>query len=167
MIAVALALVAVQLAAPIPPAPIPPAAPAAVSVKPVVVLVDDRAVQDQAPPSVLSKLVSEFARRKSMRAVKLSDARKALGARSEKALSACGDDAGCLATAARELGADVVVVARLTKREGASFLALTRISALRPQITDDAATLAGSDADAVAFVPEGVEQLFPNVEVAP
>lgn len=127
-----------------------------------VVLLDDRVVKDQAPGAFLQRVAEEIGKRKGLRAVRLSDARKKLDARGEKSLAGCGDDAGCLASAARSLGAEVVVTVRLTRREDAYFLAITRISALRPQMTDDAATLAGTDADALKFVAEGVGELFPG-----
>jgi hypothetical protein len=132
-----------------------------------VVLIDDRAVKDQAPADFLSRVTDEIDKRKGMRAVRISQARKRLDARQDKALNGCGDDAGCLAAAALPAGGDVVVTVRLTKREGAFFLALTRINALRPQITDDAATLAGTVKDALGYVPEAVAELFPDAELEP
>ena len=148
--------------APAAAAPAPPAAPAVAAT---VVLVDDRLVKDQAPSGFVQKIAAEIGRRRGMRVVLASEGRKRLDPKGDKAFSGCADDAGCLATAAREMGAEIVVTARLTRRDGAYFLALTRISALRPQASDDAATLAGTDADALAFIPEGVGELFPDAEI--
>jgi hypothetical protein len=143
-----------------------PAAPVP-AVKPTVIVVDDRAVKDQAPAPFLARTLAELGRRKGLQVVRMSESRKRLDARSDQALSACGDDAGCLATAAREMDGNAVVTVRLTKREGAFFLALTRINALRPQMADDAGTLAGTEADALAFVPEAVGDLFADAELLP
>jgi hypothetical protein len=133
-------------------------------VKPTVILLDDRVVKDQAPGVFLARAEAELVKRRDIKVVKISEGRKKLDARANKELSGCADDAGCLATAARDMGADLVVTVRLTRREGAFFLAFTRISALRPQMSDDAGTLAGTDADALAAVPEQIADLFPDAE---
>ncbi|MCC7074632.1 MAG: hypothetical protein IT383_25210 [Deltaproteobacteria bacterium] len=143
------------------PAPPPPPLPAARVTE---VILDDRAVKDQGPPAFLAKTAEEIGKLRGMRVTRFSDARKRLGPKADQALAGCGDDAGCLATAARAAGGDIVVTVRLTKREGASFVALTRVNALRPQITDDSGTLSGSDADALALIPEAVTELFPDAE---
>ena len=143
-----------------PPQPGPPPAPPRATV----VIVDDRAVKDQAPAPFLARAVDEVGKLRGMSVVRFSEVRKRLSPKADQALSGCGDDAGCLATAARGVGGDVVVTVRLTKREGAFFLALTRVNALRPQMADDSGTLAGSDADALAAVPEAVAELFPDAE---
>ena len=128
-------------------------------------LVDDRDVKDQAPPAFVAKVIAEIARRKGLQPERLSVARKRLDAREDRDLASCGDDAGCLATIGRELDAKLVVTIRLTKREGAFLVAVTRINALRPQASDDAGTLAGTDADALAAIPDAVAELFPEVEL--
>jgi hypothetical protein len=130
-----------------------------------IVLLDDRVVKDQAPGAFLTRVAEEIGLRKSLRVVRISDARKRLDARGEKTLAGCADEAGCLASTARAVGADLVVTVRLTRREDAYFLAITRISALRPQMSDDAATLAGTDADALKFVAEGIGELFPGEQI--
>jgi hypothetical protein len=152
------------LAAQAPPAPTPIHAPPVMEQRPMVVVIDDRRVKDQAPAAFVDAAVEEIARRRGIVTLRMSEGRKRLDARGNRQLTGCGDDVGCLATAAREMGGDVVVMLRLTKREGASFLAITRTSALRPQMSDDAATLSGTDKDALAFVPEGVAELFADAE---
>lgn len=151
--------------APPPPGSAPPAPAAPVAAARVTeVILDDRAVRDQGPPAFLAKAADEIGKLRGMRVTRFSEARKRLGPKADQALAGCGDDAGCLATAARGAGGDIVVTVRLTKREGASFVALTRINALRPQIADDSGTLAGTDADALAAIPEAVSELFPDAE---
>ena len=162
-----LLVIAAQVAPVAPVAPVVTGKPPKAAVTRATVLVDDRAVTDQAPPAVIAKLAAEINRRVALRAQLLSGARKALDDKADNALSSCGDDAGCLATAARDVGATWVVTARVTRREGAVFVALTLVNALRPQRTEDAATLVGSDAEAVAFVTAGVEELFPGSELQP
>ncbi len=143
------------------PAPPPPPTPTPRMTE---VILDDRAVKDQGPPAFLAKTADEIGKLRGMRVTRFSEARKRLSPKADQALAGCGDDAGCLATAARAAGGDVVVTVRLTKREGAFFVALTRVNALRPQIADDSGTLAGSDADALAAVPDAVTELFPDAE---
>lgn len=145
------------------PAPPPPPAPAA-PVKTTVVVLDDRAVKDQAPPAFLTRTQDELAKLRGIAVVRFSDARKRLAPKADQALSGCGDDAGCLATAGRGVGGDLVVTVRLTKREGAFFVALTRVNTLRPQVSEDSGTLSGTEADALAAVPEAVAELFPDAE---
>ncbi len=158
----------VALQAPLAPTPIgaPPPAPAAAAraEDAVVIALDNRIVKDQAPGAFLTRTVAALEKLRGVRVLRISDGRKRLDARGDKELSRCADDAGCLATAAREIGADIVVTVRLTRRTGAYFLALTRISALRPQMSDDAATLAGSEQDALKFVADAVAELFPDTE---
>lgn len=132
-----------------------------------VVILDDRATRDQAPARFLARAAEELARRKDIAVVKFSEARRRLDARANRALGGCGDDVGCLAAAARDAGGDIVVTVRLTKREGAFFLAVTRTNALRPQISDDEATLSGSEEDALRWLPEAIAELFADTEVAP
>ena len=146
-----------------PPAPTPAPAAAAPQRRTVVIL-DDRAVKDQAPPAFLARVVDEVTKLRGMSVVRFSEARKRLAPKADQALSGCGDDPGCLAAAARGAGGDIVITVRMTKREGAFFLAVTRVNALRPQIADDSGTLAGNDADALAAVPEAVAELFPDTE---
>ncbi|MBI1947397.1 MAG: hypothetical protein HYS27_17010 [Deltaproteobacteria bacterium] len=153
-----------QTPAPPPPPMAPPAAPAPAPARITSVLLDDRAVKDQAPAAFLARTADEIAKLRGMQVTRISEARKRLAPKADHALSACGDDGGCLAAAARAAGGDLVVTVRLTKREGAFFLALTRVNALRPQITEDSGTLAGTDADALAAVPEAVAELFPDTE---
>lgn len=166
--AVAVALVSLHGAAQAPVAPPPPAAAPAPAVaapaRRTVVVLDDRAVKDQAPGPFLARVADEIGKLRGMSVVRFSEARKRLSAKADQLLSGCGDDAGCLATATRAAGGDLVVTVRLTKREGAFFLALTRVNALRPQVSDDSGTLSGSDADALAAVPEAVAELFPDAE---
>jgi hypothetical protein len=164
MLVPALVVVA-SLSAQVPDAPTPVAPPPPGVVKATVVVVDDRATKDQAPAAWIAKTIAELGKRKGIAIVRMSEGRRRLDARADKALQGCGDDAGCLATAVRDMGGDIVVTVRLTKREGAFFLALTRISALRPQMTDDAGTLAGNENDALAFIPEAVGDLFADVEL--
>lgn len=131
-----------------------------------VVLVDDRAVKEQAPAAFLDRVMGDLAQRKGLSPVRLSAVRGRLAPADEAALAGCGDDAGCLATAARVLGADVVVLVRVTRREGedARFVATTKINALRPQIQDDSGGIAGSERDALPLVSEQVAELFPQTE---
>jgi hypothetical protein len=167
MLTVALVL-ALQQPSP-PPAPtVPPAtAPVVVQEKVTLVVVDDRALVDQAPAGFLDKAIQEIDRRKGLKAVRMSELRKKLDAHENQKLGKCGDDAGCLATAAREMGADIVLLVRLIKRDGedARFLALTRINALRPQVAEDAGTIVGSEKDALPQVPAQIAELFPEAEL--
>ena len=150
-------------------APPVPAAPAAPTAPDTLVVVDDRAVKDQAPAPFLERVIAELKKRKGLRIERMSEGRKRLDAREDKALTTCGDDAGCLATAGREMGAATVVFARLTKRDdggtGAYFVAVTRVNALRPQAADDAGTLAGTEADALAAMSDAISELFSEVEL--
>lgn len=129
------------------------------------VVVDDRATKDQAPAAFIDRVVSELGKRKGMAIERMSLSRKRLDDREDKALTTCGDNAGCLATAGREMGARIVVFARLTKRDGAFFVAVTRVNALRPQASSDEGTLAGTDSDALAAIPEAISELFAEVEL--
>ncbi len=147
-----------------PVAPPAPAPETATHERRTVVILDDRAVKDQAPAAFLARVVDEITKLRGMSVARFSEVRKRLAPKADQALSGCGDDPGCLATAARGAGGDIVVTVRLTKREGALFLALTRVNALRPQIADDSGTLAGNDTDALAAVPEAVSELFPDTE---
>src|SRR5438046_4130863 len=61
------------------PTPIPVPVP---TVKPTVVVVDDRIVKDQAPGPFLTRTVAELQRRRDFRVVPISEARKKLDARS-------------------------------------------------------------------------------------
>ncbi|OGQ23906.1 MAG: hypothetical protein A2138_10855 [Deltaproteobacteria bacterium RBG_16_71_12] len=157
-------LAAAPLLAQAPAPPPPPTAPAPPPTRTTAVILDDRAVKDQAPPAFLARAAEEIGKLRGMQVTRFSEARKRLAPKADHALSGCGDDAGCLATAARAVGGDLVVTVRLTKREGAYFVALTRVNALRPQISEDSGTLAGTDADALAAVPEAVAELFPDAE---
>jgi hypothetical protein len=147
-----------------PPSP-PPSAPLVVKEPDTLVVVDDRATKDQAPPAFIDRVVSELGKRKGLAIERMSTARKRLDEREDRALTTCGDNAGCLATAGREMGARIVVFARLTKRDGAFFVAITRVNALRPQASSDEGTLAGTDADALAAIPEAISELFAEVEL--
>lgn len=129
------------------------------------VVIDDRATKDQAPPAFLERVIGELSKRKGLAIERMSAARKRIDAREDKALAACGDNAGCLATAGRAMGAQIVVFARLTKRDGAFFVAITRVNALRPQASDDEGTLAGSEQDALAAVPDAIGELFAEIEL--
>ena len=129
------------------------------------VVVDDRATKDQAPAAFIDRVVSELGKRKGMVIERMSMSRRRLDDREDKALTTCGDNAGCLATAGREMGARIVVFARLTKRDGAFFVAVTRVNALRPQASSDEGTLAGTDTDALAAIPEAISELFAEVEL--
>ena len=166
MIAAALLVhLVAQVAAPPAPTPVPVPVPAR---RDTLVLVDDRSVKDQAPPAFVARVVEELARRKGLQPERLSIARKRLAPREDKELAACGDDAGCLATIGRELDAKLVVTIRLTRPPSGgagAFLAITRVNALRPQASDDAGTLVGTDADALAAVPESVGELFADFEL--
>lgn len=143
----------------------PGAAPPATEARPTVVVVDDRGVKDQAPGPFIARAIEELERRKGFVTLRMSEGRKRLDPRAARALAACGDDAGCLAAGGRDMGGDVVVTLRLTRRESASFLAVTRISALRPQMTDDEGTLSGNDRDALAAVPDAIGELFADAEL--
>lgn len=149
--------------APVAPPP-PPATTVAAPTRAIVVILDDRAVKDQAPPAFLTRTIEELAKLRGISVQRFSEARKRLTPKADLALSGCGDDAGCLATAARAAGGDLVLTARLTKREGAYFVALTRVNALRPQMSEDSGTLAGTEPDALAAIPEAVAELFPDAE---
>lgn len=177
LLAVVAALASLAVAAPAalaqaPVAPPPPQSPPQASPPPasaaparaVVVILDDRAVKDQAPPAFLTRASEELSKLRGITVQRFSEARKRLTPKADLALSGCGDDAGCLATAARAAGGDLVLTARLTKREGAYFVALTRVNALRPQISEDSGTLAGTEPDALAAIPEAVAELFPDAE---
>jgi hypothetical protein len=159
---VPLALVTLAQAAPPPP---PVSAPAKEKEPDTLVVVDDRATKDQAPPAFLDRVIGELGKRKGLAIERMSVARKKLDEREDKALTTCGDNAGCLATAGREMGARIVVFARLTKRDGAYFVAVTRVNALRPQASADEGTLAGTDADALAAIPDAISELFAEVEL--
>lgn len=162
-----------------PPAPSKPAAakpatakpaavkPAAKVVRERIIVVDDRAVKDQAPASFIDRVVAEIGKRKGLKAERLSALRDRLDDKDAQALSACGDEAGCLATAARALGADSVVFVRVTRRDGeeARFVATTRVNALRPQIQEDSGGIAGSEKDALPLVTEQVGDIFPEAEL--
>lgn len=154
------------LAAPIAPPP-PGAPPVPRAPAPTVVVVDDRAVKDQAPAAFIARAIEEIERRRGLVTLRMSEGRRRLEPRADRALAACSDEAGCLAAGAREMGGDIVVTLRLTRREGASFLAVTRVNALRPQIADDEGTLAGTDKEALAAVPEAVSELFADTEMEP
>ncbi|MCC7111835.1 MAG: hypothetical protein IT382_21245 [Deltaproteobacteria bacterium] len=164
LVAVAVAMVSMHGAAQAPVAPPPPTAQVAAPARRTVVILDDRTVKDQAPGPFLTRVADEIGRLRGMSVVRFSEARKRLTPKADLSLSGCGDDAGCLATASRAAGGDLVVTVRLTKREGASFLALTRVNALRPQVSEDSGNLSGSDAEAFAAVPEAVAELFPDAE---
>ncbi len=150
----------VTQAPPSAPAPAPP-----LKEPDTLVVVDDRATKDQAPPAFIDRVVSELGKRKGFAIERMSVARKRLDDREDKALSTCGDNAGCLATAGREMGARIVVFARLTKRDGAFFVAVTRVNALRPQASSDEGTLAGTDTDALAAIPDAISELFAEIEL--
>jgi hypothetical protein len=131
------------------------------------VVVDDRAIKDQAPAAFLERVIAEIGKRKGLRAARMSAVRAQLHPKEEQALAACGDDAGCLATAGRALGAESVVLVRVTRRDGeeARFVATTRINALRPQMQDDSGGIAGTEKDALPLVIEQVAELFPESEM--
>lgn len=157
--------VALLLIAQVAPPPAPSTAKEPVKEPDTLVVVDDRATKDQAPPAFLDRVISELGKRKGLAVERMSVARKRLDEREDKALTTCGDDAGCLATAGREMGARIVVFTRLTKRDGAYFVAVTRVNALRPQASSDEGTLAGNDADALAAIPDAISELFAEVEL--
>src|SRR5688572_25105284 len=159
---IAFALFTMTQVAP-PPAPAP--APAPVKEPDTLVVVDDRATKDQAPPAFIDRVIGELGKRKGFAIERMSVARKRLDEREDKALTTCGDNAGCLATAGREMGARIVVFARLTKRDGAFFIAVTRVNALRPQASADEGTLVGNEDDALAAIPDAVSELFAEVEL--
>jgi hypothetical protein len=156
-------------APPTPTAAPKPAAKAGKADRERLVIVDDRAVKDQAPAPFLDRVVVEIGKRKGLRVERLSAARERLQDKEDQALAACGDEAGCLATAARLVGADAVVLVRMTRRDGeeARFVATTRINALRPQIQEDAGGIAGSEKDALPLVVEQVADVFPETELRP
>lgn len=151
-------------AAPVAPPP-PVAPPAPRTPRPTVVVVDDRAVKDQAPAQFITRAIEELERRRGLVTLRMSEGRRRLDPRADRALAACSDDAGCLAAGGRDMGGDIVVTLRLTRREGASFLAVTRVNALRPQMADDEGTLAGTDQGALAAVPEALSELFADTEL--
>jgi hypothetical protein len=159
-------VVALLVIAQVAPPP-PPSAPVKEPIREpdTLVVVDDRATKDQAPPAFLDRVISELGKRKGLAVERMSVARKRLDEREDKALTTCGDNAGCLATAGREMGARIVVFTRLTKRDGAFFVAVTRVNALRPQAAMDEGTLAGNDADALAAIPDAISELFAEVEL--
>lgn len=102
-----------------------------------------------------------------MRLVRFSDASSTIDAHTRHTLTRCADEPGCLAAAAAPLGVDEVLIVRVTRREEATFIALTRVNALRPQLSEDAATLVATEMDALAFAAEAVEELWPGVELLP
>lgn len=151
LVVLALLAPATDAAAPLPRAPL--------------ILLDDRVVKHQLSPALLREAAAAMTARTGVPVVMVSAAKTQLDPAGQTTLDACSTNA-CLADAGKKLGADVVVTARVHKREGVLVLTLTRVTALAELPAAEDARLARTPAELTNALADGVNAIFPSLNKA-
>jgi hypothetical protein len=124
------------------------------------ILLDDRAVKEQASPALLLQAAAAITARTGVPVVLLSDAAKALADADQKALATCAARP-CLAGVGKKLAADVVVTTRVQRTEGVYVLTLSRVTALAEVPFVEDARLARTEAELTTALTDSVNTVFP------